>query len=347
MPISWTVTSLWFTAALQIENEGIPKALNKLVVHKWVCQPEATTVVSTKAESEHEKQKRIAETLHNTDLECVSDRSTHAVLVGANGKRNRSSTAVHAYEVFKLRKEWNKKAAEMLPIEVLTGDHGQQLDGVRANALQKLLFLLQYYQVPYNTELVIKLSGDGRRASAQINSIALTMQPLFDTLVHSSKTVHAIAIIRGKEDFSTLQQIAAGVSHQLVLARKYAMEKFGISIRYCFAADLKFMMLWLGMNASNADYFCPWCLCCKSDRALICKKHQLRLKLDKLADGTCSMTHQIHNNKVHNCSRSKHGAVRKPLFDGDLIEMTDCIWDFLHGKMAIIDRKLVDRYFSL
>jgi hypothetical protein len=85
-----------------------------------------------------------------------------------------------------------------------------------------------------------------------------------------------------------------------------------------FSSDWKFLAICLGMNAANAQYFCPWCDCNKNDIKTTSKK------INKSMD----------NIKVNYKQINSH--IKEPLFH--MIPLQNWVVDELHIFLRITDR---------
>jgi hypothetical protein len=98
-------------------------------------------------------------------------------------------------------------------------------------------------------------------------------------------------------------------------------------IKPYFSSDWKFLAIILGFNASNANYFCPWCLCTKKgigNKNKVCIIEKNMNQLDPVFFN--------HNSSV----KPPPGHFKPPLLK--IIPLDHYIADELHIMLRIWDR---------
>ncbi len=114
-----------------------------------------------------------------------------------------------------------------------------------------------------NTELKLKISGDGTRVSRISQFITFMLsKPCVDN--QSSLNQHALAIIKGPEEYQTLMGFSKLFAQIHEIMEDGQVD--GRKVDLYLGADMKMVLALLGLNAANGTYSCPWCKIKSDDR---------------------------------------------------------------------------------
>jgi hypothetical protein len=150
--------------------------------------------------------------------------------------------------------------------------------------------------------------------------------------IHKADFHYTIILYPGVESYEILQKVMEPMINELHSLVTNGLENSnGIKwkIEPYFSSDWKFLAIVLGFNASNANYFCPWCLCTKKDIGNKDKVYKIEKNMDQLkADN--------FNNNASRTSTPPPGHLKVPLLR--MIPLDNYIPDELHIMLRIWDR---------
>lgn len=117
----------------------------------------------------------------------------------------------------------------------------------------------------------VKISGDGARMTRNSSFISLNFVLLrAGDDVMSSKENHTIDIMKGKEDYQTLQISFVNVFQDInseINEQKIVIDGITIDLSFIFlGGDYKFILLMMGLKGATSHYAYVWCKLHKDDR---------------------------------------------------------------------------------
>src|SRR6266511_1572897 len=185
-------------------------------------------------------------------------------------------------------------------------------NGVRRNIRDIL-----YYLIPYLIEskilkdsdelLHIRISGDGRNVGRKIKHVMITFALLNDhENIFNPKYHYPLVLYTGQEDYQCLKNASSPLIQELNFLKENGLvDNFGKhwKVSLYISSDWKFLTTVLGFNAANSDYFCPWCICKKSEHGNLDSNWNISKKIEDLSN----------NYNPKNPKLSK-GQIKQPLF---------------------------------
>jgi hypothetical protein len=149
--------------------------------------------------------------------------------------------------------------------------------------------------------------------------------------IHKSDFHYTIVLYPGVENYEILHQVMEPMIselHNLVINGLTDSSGVNWKIEPYFSSDWKFLAIILGFNASNANYFCPWCLCTKKDIGNKDKTYKIEKNMEQLkAD---------NNNHTSRTSTLPPGHLKSPLLP--MIPLDHYVPDELHIMLRVWDR---------
>lgn len=185
---------------------------------------------------------------------------------------------------------------------------------------------------PNNPVIHIRISGDGRNVGRKVKHVMITCTILNDIVnIHKSDFHYTIVLYPGVENYEILHQVMEPMIselHNLVINGLTDSSGVNWKIEPYFSSDWKFLAIILGFNASNANYFCPWCLCMKKDIGNKDKTYKIEKNMEQLkAD---------NNNHTSRTSTLPPGHLKAPLLP--MIPLDHYVPDELHIMLRVWDR---------
>ena len=116
----------------------------------------------------------------------------------------------------------------------------------------------------------IKISGDGATMTRNSSFILMTfaLLDLGDDMM-AAKGNHTIAVVKGKENYSTLLESFGDVFQEinkLNSEKKIKVNDRVINLEFFLGGDYKFILLMMGLKGATSYYACVWCKVHKNDR---------------------------------------------------------------------------------
>ena len=141
---------------------------------------------------------------------------------------------------------------------------------------------------------------------------------------------YTIILYPGIENYEILQRVMAPMISELndlVLNGLRDLTGTVWTVKPYFSSDWKFLSIILGFNASNANYFCPWCLCTKKDIGNKHKTYIIEKKMYQIKPAFFDS---------HSSIKPPPGHIKPPLLQ--MIPLNHYIPDELHIMLRIWDR---------
>lgn len=179
----------------------------------------------------------------------------------------------------------------------------------------------------------IKISGDGARMTRN-SSFILTSFALLDLGddVMAAKGNHTIAVVKGKENYSTLQESFGDVFQEinkLNSEKKIKVNDRVINLEFFLGGDYKFILLMMGLKGATSYYARVCCKIHKNDR------WKMDLDFDYYHSSDLKRTlKEMSELAQKKNAKEKYCCEHKPLIS---IEMDHVILDELHLLLRILD----------
>src|SRR5688572_24068937 len=106
----------------------------------------------------------------------------------------------------------------------------------------------------------LRISGDGRNVGQKVKHVMITVALLDDLMKLFESNYHYTTVLfLGNENYSTLKIAADDLIKELQELKNTGMIINNIlwSFELFFSSDWKFLVICLGFNAANSNYFCP------------------------------------------------------------------------------------------
>ena len=119
----------------------------------------------------------------------------------------------------------------------------------------------------YDRTMKIKISGEGARMTRNSSFILLNfalLQAVDDVM--AAKGNHTIAVVKGKEDYTTLQASFADIFlsiNNLIKTKQIIVD--GKTVMF-WGGNYKFILLMMGLKGAPSHYACVWCKVHKDSR---------------------------------------------------------------------------------
>lgn len=85
----------------------------------------------------------------------------------------------------------------------------------------------------------------------------------------TAKGNRILAIINGKEDYSSLKESFGSIFNEInsmISDAKITIKGHDLEKQFFLGGDYKFILIMLGLSAATANYACTWCKIHKDDR---------------------------------------------------------------------------------
>lgn len=271
----------------------------------------------------------------------------------------------HEYAIEKRKKEINQIIAEKIPIFIFNtlienplendasdvdddndteGEIDKNIIAIEeshGNGVRRNIKDILHYLIPYLIErrvlkdsdefLYIRISGDGRNVGRKIKHVMITFALLNDFENIFNPSYHySLVLYTGQEDYECLKNALNPLIQELNhLKENGFLDNFDKhwKVSLYISSDWKFLAMVLGFNAANSDYFCPWCLCKKSEQGNLNSNWKISKKIEDLSNN--------YNSKNPKLCK---GQIRQPLFT--MIPLDHWIIDELHLMLRVMDRLL-------
>lgn len=109
----------------------------------------------------------------------------------------------------------------------------------------------------------IKISGDGAQMTRNYNFMLMSFGIVDRSEdVMAAKGNHTIAVVKGKENYSTLETCFKDVFRDinaLVKEKKIEVNGKTVNLEFFVGGDYKFLLILMGLSAANSNHACVWC----------------------------------------------------------------------------------------
>ena len=78
----------------------------------------------------------------------------------------------------------------------------------------------------------------------------------------TAKENHTIAVVKGKEDYETLQKCFGDLFRDIntvISEKKIEVDGTTINLYFFLGGDYKFVLLTMGVRGATSHYACAWC----------------------------------------------------------------------------------------
>ncbi|GBC43602.1 hypothetical protein GLOIN_2v1768889 [Rhizophagus irregularis DAOM 181602=DAOM 197198] len=184
------------------------------------------------------------------------------------------------------------------------------------------LYIEKGILIPRRSTLHIRISGDGRNVGRKVKHVMITMTLLNDLNgLQKPDNHYTLVLYPGAETYDSLRNALAPLISDLNVLKERGFYQIGGNhwpVELYFSFDWKFLAIYLGMKAANAQYFCPWCDCSKND--IITTSKTINKSMDDI---------KINYKQIN-------GHIKEPLFY--MIPLQNWVVDELHIFLRITDR---------
>lgn len=125
-------------------------------------------------------------------------------------------------------------------------------------------------KTPRHKKMQIKINGDGARMTQNSNFVLLSFSILqTDEEVMTAKGNRTLAILNGKEDYSSLKESFGSIFDEInsmISDTKITVNGHELETEFFLGGDYKHILIMLGLNGATSNYACAWCKIHKDDR---------------------------------------------------------------------------------
>ncbi|POG80140.1 hypothetical protein GLOIN_2v1521868, partial [Rhizophagus irregularis DAOM 181602=DAOM 197198] len=125
------------------------------------------------------------------------------------------------------------------------------------------LYIEKGILIPRQSTLHIRISGDGHNVGRKVKHVMVTMTLLNDLNgLQKPDNHYTLVLYPGAETYESLKNVLTPLISDLCILKEKGFNQIGGNqwpVELYFSSDWKFLAICLGMNAANAQYFCPWC----------------------------------------------------------------------------------------
>ena len=177
----------------------------------------------------------------------------------------------------------------------------------------------------------IKISGDGAQMTRNYNFMLMSFGIVDRSEdVMAAKGNHTIAVVKGKENYSTLETCFKDVFRDinaLVKEKKIEVNGKTVNLEFFVGGDYKFLLILMGLSAANSNHACVWCKVHKDERWNMSYnlEHYHSANLKRTLDDLYSLSGKTTKN---------YCCVHPPLLD---IPLDHIIIDELHLLLRVMD----------
>ena len=252
-------TALWFSKSFGLELESLKvKEIKTGTSHTVMAQGQDPVEKGNGFDALTEEEKsRVEKVLFLLDKFCVGDYFYHDLTMVVDGLPK-------SYLVKQRRSELN----DICHISPTPGE----AEGAQVSFSELLKERIQDYVAnhPNVDNIEVKISGDGARMTRNSSFILLSF-----ALLHSGDDVmaakgnHTIAVVRGKEDYNTLNESFGDVFkdiNSLIAEKKIEVGGRSFNLEFFLGGDYKFILLMMGLKGATSHYACVWCKIHKDNR---------------------------------------------------------------------------------
>ena len=129
-------------------------------------------------------------------------------------------------------------------------------------------FVASHPGVNHGETVQVNISGDGARMARNASYILMSFALLqLGDDVMAAKGNHTIAVVKGKEDYETLQKCFGDVFRDIntvVIEKKIEVDGTTINLEFFSGGDYKFILLMMGLREATSHYACACACACAS-----------------------------------------------------------------------------------
>ena len=132
----------------------------------------------------------------------------------------------------------------------------------------QLEYLVKMYPSIKEEPLIrVKITGNGTKVSRSMHILVIAFTILVGLENPTSPCGnHVIAMLNSQENYEHLSEAVKDIANEIELTKSITIEGHEFNIDYFLGADMKFLVICLGIEAANATYSCIWCKCPAADR---------------------------------------------------------------------------------
>lgn len=180
--------------------------------------------------------------------------------------------------------------------------------------------------------LVIKIEGDGCKVSKKTSWTTLSFVVIrSDKQLQSPRWHRLLAVVETHECYFAIRESFRSLISEIndmIKKEKIILEGVTFRVKVCLGADLKFILLALGLQSASSNFPCPFCIADANERT------NIDLEITHFNAPPIART---RDNMKSDCDELKHGVQFSPLFD---IEPSAVVPDTLHMTIRICHRLL-------
>lgn len=177
----------------------------------------------------------------------------------------------------------------------------------------------------------IKISGDGAQMTRNSNFILMSFALLYPSQdIMAAKGNHTIAVVNGKEDYSTLKTCFGDVFrdiNELVNEKKIEIDGKTFNLEFFLGGDYKFLLILLGLSGATSNHACAWCKVHKTERWEM--SYNLEHYNSPELKRTLEELKQLAGKKTKN-----YNCINPPLLH---IDLDHVVMDELHLLLRVMD----------
>ena len=255
--LSRAKTALWFSRSFGLELKSLTLNEAKTGASHTVM---VTGQESTASSLSEEEKANVEKVLFLLDKFCVGDSFYHELTMVMDGLPK-------SYLVKQRRDQLN----DICHITSTPGEaEGAQMSFTDLLKQRLKDFVVSHPGVNHGETVQVKISGDGARMTRNSSYIIMSFALLqLGDDVMAAKGNHTIAVVKGKEDYNTLQKCFGDVFRDIntvISEKKIEVNGTTINLEFFLGGDYKFILLMMGLRGATSHYACAWCKIHKSER---------------------------------------------------------------------------------
>ena len=124
-----------------------------------------------------------------------------------------------------------------------------------------------YPAIKEESHIRVKITGDGTQVSHSMHLLVFAFTILYGSdNPNSPGENHIIAMINSQEKYIHLSEAVTDIANDIQLTKLITVDGHEFNIEFFLGADMKFVAIYLGLEAANATYSCIWCKCLAGER---------------------------------------------------------------------------------
>ena len=186
-----------------------------------------------------------------------------------------------------------------------------------------------YLSLKNESSVKVKITGDGTQVSRSMHTLLLAFTILDGNENPNSPTGnHVIAMFNTQEKYEYLSEAVKGTANEIQSIEPITIDGHQFKIEFYLGADMKYLAIFLSLQAANAKYSCIWCKCPAAER------HDTSQSWCSVEDGGRKVQ-EIQHLATLSKNKEKYGCIQQPLFPS--IPIHRVIPDILHLFLRICD----------